>query len=382
MKNLPSFSEFSNHADFIDPIDESTLYEFSQLQRAQSSFSVNESSLLNSVKNQISKFFLGSFSRLNMIDEARTIILDLKIDLLEQEDEFETKIDAIEKEISTASKEQNNESKLDSLKKKREILIREIEAFKKSQDLKIKKSKDVARKLADGNKRRLEYLEAGLAEDEITIAEFEYKMAKKKIKDLNKLSQLEQKIKDAKEEAAIKAEKIKDETDADSSKQKTSPTDYILDPEEEKKKIIGKKPLDIISYKNKLEKEIADLRSEIEKKIVLLEKKIKKGSGGLSQNVLQNLRLQFIELTEELDCKINILRRVRGLGKTEWEIKKSTDTGSELSALSNKINQDIKDGQDEKTGTKKIISDLFITSGGNIAITPEGIEKAKKKLNN
>jgi len=268
------------------------------------------------------------------------------------------------------------------LKKKREILIREIEAFKKSQDLKIKKSKDVARKLADGNKRRLEYLDAGLAEDEITIAEFEYKMAKKKINDLNKLSQLEQKIKDAKEEAAIKAEKIKDETDADSSKQKTSPTDYILDPEEEKKKIIGKKPLDIISYKNKLEKEIADLRSEIEKKIVLLEKKIKKGSGGLSQNVLQNLRLQFIELTEELDCKINILRRVRGLGKTEWEIKKSTDTGSELSALSNKINQDIKDGQDEKTGTKKIISDLFITSGGNIAITPEGIEKAKKKLNN
>jgi len=381
MKNLPSFSEFSNHADFIDPIDESTLYEFSQLERAQSSFSLNESALLNSVKNQISKFFLGSFSRLNMIDEARTIILDLKIDLLEQEDEFETKLDAIDKEISAVSKEENNQSKLESLRRKKEILIREIEAFKKAQDLKIKKSKDVARKLAAGNKRRLEYLEAGLAEDEITIAEFEYKMAKKKIKDLNKLSQLEKKIKDAKDEAAIKAEKIKDETDADSSKQKTSPTDYILDPEAEKKKIIGKKPLDIISYKNKLEKEIADLRSEIEKKIVLLEKKIKKGSAGLSQNVLQNLRLQFIELTEELDCKMNILRRVRSLGKTEWEIKKSMDTESELSALSKKINLDIKDGQDEKTGTKKIISDLFVTSGGNIAITPEGIEKAKKKLN-
>lgn len=380
MKNLPSFSEFSKHEDFIDPIDEATLYEFSQLPRGKKHFSLNESALLNSVKNQISKFFLGSFSRLNMIDEARSIILDLRIDLLEQEEQTEIKIDQIEDEIAQLSKQPDASSKIEALKKKRESVIRELEAFRKSQELKLKKSRDVARKLAAGNKRRQEYLEAGLAEDEITIAELEYKMAKKRSIDSKKLSDLEQKIKDAKEDATEKGEKIKDHTQEDSEKAKPSPTDYVLDPEAEKKKIIGKKPLDIIAYKNKLEKEIADLRSEIERKIISLEKKVKKPSG-LSQGILQKIRLELIELTEELDCKINILRRVRGLGKTEKDIEKSMDTRNELSVLSDKINQDIKDGQDSKTGTKKIISDLFVTSGGNIAITPDGIEKAKKKLN-
>jgi hypothetical protein len=381
MKNLPSFSEFSKHEDFIDPIDESTLYEFSQLSRGKRHTSLNESALLNSVKNQISKFFLGSFSRLNMIDEARSIILDLRIDLLEQEQQTEIKIDQIEDEISNVSKQADSGSKIDALKKRREIIIRELESFRKAQDLKIKKSRDVARKLAAGNKRRQEYLEAGLAEDEITIAELEYKMAKKRSIDPKELSNLEQKIKDAKEDALEKGEKIKDHTEKDSEKAKPSPTDYAVDPESEKKKIIGKKPLDIIAYKNKLEKEIADLRSEMERKIVSLEKRVKKQSG-LSQSLLQKIRLELIELTEELDCKINILRRVRGLGKTESDIEKSMDTRSELSALSDKINQDIKDGQDSKTGTKKIISDLFVTSGGNIAITPDGIDNAKKKLNN
>lgn len=380
MKNLPSFSEFSKHEDFIEPVSESLLAEFSELERSKRNIPINESSLLNAVKNQISKFFLGSFSRLNMIDEARSIILELKIDLLEHQDEFENQLDKVEDEISKSSKDQNSESKIKELQKKRENLIKEIELFTKAQELKIRKSKDVARKLAAGNKRRQEYLEAGIAEDEITLAELEYTMAKKKVTDPAKLSDLQQKIKDAKEIAAEKAEVIKDHTEEDSVKAKPSPTDYVLDPESEKKKIIGKKPLDIIAYKNKLEKEIADIRSDIERKILVLEKKFQKQTG-VSQSFLQKIRLELIELTEELDCKINILNRVRGLGKTEKEIKKSTDTQSELSALSNKINQDIKDGQDSKTGTKKIISDLFVTSGGNIAVTPDGIEKAKKKLN-
>ena len=381
MKNLPTFKQFSEHHDFIEPIEESLKQDFLSLDRVDPDHSVNESSLLNQVKNQISKFFLGSFSRLNMIDEAREIILDLRIDLIEREAEFENKIEELQKEISKLPKTEDNAAKVEEIRKKRELLIREIESFRKSQELKIRKSRDVARRLAAGNKRRQEYLEAGLAEDEIAIAELEYKMAKQRVTDTTKLGELEDAIKLAKVDAEEKAKLVKDNTSDAAEKGKTQSTDFALDPENEKKKILRKKPLDIISYKNKLEKEIADLKAELETKITSLGKKLKKGAGAISQKALQNIRLDLIELTEQLDCKINILRRVKSLGKTEDQIKKSMDTESELTALSKKINQDIKDGQDEKTGTKKIVSDLFVTSGGNIAVTPEGVENAKKKLN-
>lgn len=380
MKNLPSFKEFSENQDFIEPVSESLINDFKNLERADPYHSVNEGSLLDQVKNQISKFFLGSFSRLNMIDEARQIILELRLDLLEKEDEFENKIEQIQKEIDSVPS--SDKSKLEMLQKKREATIREMETYAKAQQLKIKKSKDVAQRLAADNKRRQDYLSAGFAEDEIAVAELEYELAKKRSEDSSKIQQLLSGIENAKKEAEEKAEKLEQKTEDAAEKGKTSPTDFAIDPEKEKKKIIGKKAKDIISYKNELEKEIADKRSAIERKIESLEKKIKKESKGISQKTLENARIELIQLTEELDCKVNILNRIRSLGKTESDISKSMDQESELTALSKKINQDIKDGQDEKTGTKKIVSDLFVTSGGNIGVSPTGIEQAKKKLNN
>lgn len=378
MKNIPSFSQFSSNQDFIEPVSESLMQEFRSLERAEPYYSVNEGSLLNQVKNQISKFFLGSFSRLSMIDEARQIILELRIDLLEKEAEFEKKIEELQKEIDAVPAD--DKTKLDILRKKRENAIREMESYAKAQELKIRKSKDVAQKLVDGNKRRQEYLAAGFAEDEIAVAELEYELAKKRSEGASKLQILASNIQDAKKEAEIKADKLEQKTDADAKKGKPAPTDFVLDPEKEKKKIIGKKPRQIITYKNELEKEIADKRTEIEKKLLEIEKKMKSGIDKLSQKYLENAKISLIEMTEELDCKINILNRLRSLGKTEQDISQSMDQKSELEALANKINRDIQDGQDTKTGTKKMVSDLFVSGKGDISITPEGLNKAKNYI--
>lgn len=378
MKNIPSFSQFSSNQDFIEPVSESLMQEFRSLERAEPYYSVNEGSLLNQVKNQISKFFLGSFSRLSMIDEARQIILELRIDLLEKEAEFEKKIEEIQKEIDAVPTD--DKTKLDILRKKRENVIREMESYAKAQELKIRKSKDVAQKLVDGNKRRQEYLAAGFAEDEIAVAELEYELAKKRSEGASKLQVLAANIQDAKKEAELKADKLEQKTDADGKKGNVAPTDFVLDPEKEKKKIIGKKPRQIITYKNQLEKEIADKRTEIEKKLLEIEKKMKAGINKLSQRYLENAKISLIEMTEELDCKINILNRLRSLGKTEQDISQSMDQKSELEALANKINRDIQDGQDIKTGTKKVVSDLFVSGKGDISITPEGLNKAKSYI--
>jgi hypothetical protein len=44
------------------------------------------------------------------------------------------------------------------------------------------------------------------------------------------------------------------------------------------------------------------------------------------------------------------------------------------------INQGIVDGEDANSGTKKIISDVFVTSSGNIDVSK--LRSAKDKLNN
>lgn len=377
MKNIPSFQEFSENHDFLEPIEESLLREFASLQKGDPYYSVNESSLLDQVKNQISKFFLGSFSHLNMIDEARGILLDLRIELIEKEDEFEKKIEDIQKQISSLSSE--DRAKIEELQKKREALVREIEAFAKAQELKIKKAKDVTKKLAEKNKRRQDYLEAGLAEDEIAIAELEYELAKKRTKEASKLQRLKMSIEKAKDDASKAADELKKKTKEAGQKGATAPTDFVIDPEAEKKKIIGKKPQDILLYKKKLEHEISDQKYEIEKLIEDLAEKVKKGKG-TSQTYLQNLQISLIEKTERLDCNINILKTVSGLGDKEDEIRKATDSKSELDSLAKLINQDIKDGQDSQTGTKKIVHDLFKNQNNQLVVDQAALTTARKKM--
>jgi hypothetical protein len=379
MKNLPSFGEFKKYEDLLEKVDPRLVHELKSLDRVEPHHSVNEGQLMNVLKNNLSKFFLGSMSRINMIDQARKIILDLELDIVEKKHEFEKSIDKIDTQLDGLTKIGDKE-KIISLEREREAKAKEIETYLKAQRLKIKKSKDVASRLADDNARRKQYLSAGYSEDEIAIAELEYKLAVERAEDQSKINQYKEKIESAKKEAEDKAREINDKTE-DDLKNKEAGVELLVDPEKEKRKISSRKGKDIIQRKNELVKEIADLRSELERKLISFKTKVEKTPKGISQRYLSNMEMELLEITSSIDAKENLLSLFRKIGKTEEQITKKLNKESEFTKILNQVNQEISDANDINSGTKKVAADLFssLKSGNNI--DPLKIKNAISKLN-
>ena len=153
---------------------------------------------------------------------------------------------------------------------------------------------------------------------------------------------------------------------------------HNVDPREEKKKISSRKGRDIIQRKNELEKEIADIRSSIERELNKLSDRIKKAKTPLSARAIDPYKMDLLELSSSLDSNINLLQLFRKLGKTENEITNKLKPESEFTELANQINQSIYDGDDANSGTKKVINAIF--AGGN-TVTLDSVRNAKEKLN-
>ena len=382
MKNIPSFNEFKKYEDLLEKADRSLVQELVNIEKADPYHSVNEGHVMNVLKNTLSKFFLGSMSRITMLDEARKIILDLELDIVEKKDQFEKDIEELDTKISELSKIGEKE-KIVALERERELKAKEIETYLKAQKLKIRKSKEVASKLVDSNPRRREYLEAGYAEDAIAIAELEYELAKDRAEDQSKLKEHLDRIKAAKEDAEAKARDLNAKTEKEANKDKDEPKEDIsVDPEKEKRKIASRKGKDLIQRKNDLEKEIVDIRSDIERKLSQFESKVIKSPKTINNKYIEKIKIELLEMSSALDAKENLLKAFRELGKSENEITKVLSKESDFTKLANKINQGILDGDDANSGTKKIISDLFATvgSGATPSVSPQNIKNAKSKL--
>jgi hypothetical protein len=382
MKNLPSFNDFKKYESLIETVDRELSEEFASLESANPNHTINEGIFGDYLKNSLSKFFLGSLSRVGMIDKARKLLVDLEIDIIEKRDAFEETIEKLDSEIDGLSSI-NDKEKINAVTKDRDSKIKELEAFLKSYALKIKKAKDYINKVIEGNPRRREYFEAARADDEIALAELEYKLAKDRADDSD-IKKFEEKIKEKKKEAEEKAQDLKDQMDKKSKSEKAPESDnsddLSLDPEKEKKKIARRKGKDIIERKKELEKDIADLRSDIERKLTTLEKRIKASPNKVSKSYVERVKVELLELSSALDSKKNLLRLYRDLGKTESDIDKKLSKEQEFTKLTNMINQGIVDGEDANSGTKKIIADVFVTSSGTVDISK--LRSAKDKLNN
>jgi len=379
MKNIPSFSEFKKYGDLLEKADPRLIHELKSLDKVEPYHSVNEGQLMNVLKNNLSKFFLGSMSRINMIDQARKIILDLELDIVEKKHEFEKAIDKLDSQIDGLSRIGDRE-KIISLEREREAKAKEMETYLKAQRLKIKKSKDVASRLADDNARRKQYLLAGYAEDEIAIAELEYKLAVERAEEQSKITEYKEKIESAKKEAEEKAREINDKTEED-LKNKEAGVELLVDPEKEKRKISSRKGKDVIQRKNELVKEIADLRSELERKLISFKNKVEKTPKGVSPRYLSSMEMELLEITSSIDAKENLLSLFRKIGKTEEQITKVLSNESKLTKILNQINQEVGDANDINSGTKKLAADLFssLKSGGKI--DPQKIKNVISKLN-
>ena len=381
MKNLPSFNDFKKYESLIETVDNELNEEFASLERSEPNHALNEGIFGDYLKNSLSKFFLGSLSRVGMIDKARKLLVDLEIDAIEKRADFEENVERLESEMDGLSSI-NDKEKINAVERDRDTKVKEFESFLKSHALKIKKAKDFVTKVIDNNPRRREYYEAGRADDEIGLAELEYKLAKDKADDAD-IKKFEEKIKAKKKEAEEKAQDLKDQMDKKSEEEKKGKEpdaeDLSLDPEKEKKKVAGRRAKDIIERKKELEKDIADLRADIERKLTALEKRMGSNPDKVSKSYIEKTKIELLELSSALDSKRNLLKLFRNLGKTESEIDKKLSKEQEFTQLANLINQGIVDGEDANSGTKKIISDVFVTSSGNIDVNK--LRSAKDKLN-
>jgi hypothetical protein len=379
MKNLPSFNDFKKYESLIETVDSELRNDFFSLETAETDHTINEGIFGDYLKNSLSKFFLGSLSRVGMIDKARKILVDLEIEDIEKRSDFEEMIEKLDSDIDELSST-NDKEKINALIKDRDNKIKELELFIKSHALKIKKAKDYINKVIDNNTRRRDYFEAARADDEIALAELEYKLAKDKA-DGSSIKKFEEKIKEKKKEAEEKAQDLKDKMDKKSEKEQKSDSidDLSLDPEKEKRKIAGRKGKDIIQRKKELEKDIADLRADIEIKLTALEKRIVTNPDKVSKSYIGKIKIELFELCSALDAKKNLLKLFRDLGKTESDIDKKLVKEPEFTKIANLINQGIIDGKDANSGTKKIISDIFTTSPGTVNVSK--LKLAKNKIN-
>lgn len=378
MKKIMRFKDYEKLIPLAESAYSGLIEELNNLEKAEPIHSVNEGQILNKIKNSFSKFFLGPLSRVGIIDEARRVLLELEMDILEQKHQKKNEIEEIEDQIAALSRSDDKE-KIRALLKDKESKALEIQSYIKSQGLKIKKTLDFIKKTIDGSERRKEYYEVGRAEDEIALAELEYKLAKEKGNESNLKKYLD-KVESSKADAQKKAEEFGADIKKEGEKELSS-DQLVLDPEKEKKKIGGRKVRDVVKRKNELGREIIDLKEEIESKLKSLKRKV--DSKTLKKTQVKNLMMDLLELSSALDAKRNLLKLLNGLGKSQDEISSKLHSETEFTKLANKINQSITDGQDANTGTKKIIAGIFsnATREGSANISSDKINDAIEKIN-
>jgi chromosome segregation ATPase len=195
MKLIPSYQEFVYDLPLngkISPeLAESLAVDFEEID------SLNEG-FLDSIKNTLSKTFLGSLSYINMIDKAREMMLKDQKDLLSKKYSHEDEIDSLRNSLKVSADSVNSEK----IKKTISNKENEYKTYVNMLGKRIEKTEDTLSKMVKDNKRRSEYYDAGKSQDELVISEFEYKLAKARAKtDPKEIKELESKVEDAKKQA-------------------------------------------------------------------------------------------------------------------------------------------------------------------------------------
>lgn len=383
MKSIPSFEDFEQYEGLIENLDPSFLKELRSIEIPEIISPINEGRIANFLTNKLSKFLLGSFSGVGMIDEAVRIVLSLELDLIQKASDLRKTIAKFDEQIDQLAKEGNKE-KIDAIAKEREAKTNEFDAYEKAQNLKLKKARDVAKQIVNGNSRRKEYLESCYAENEIEMAELEYKLAKERSEDQTALKSYEEKVAKAREEAEAKAREIEEQMKKEEDKEhKEVKAEVSFDAEKEKKIISRRKGGDIIKRKNELEKEIADIKSDMERKLNQISNKIKKSTKPLTERYLENAKLDLIEMATALDYKKELLSTFRNLGKNAAEIEKSLGNNKEFKDAIDKINKGAGNAKQIKGEVLKAFRDAFSTVGiGKSGVLTTGIiDKLKEKIN-
>ena len=264
MNLIPSFQEFEETNPLNGKITPALAESLADYFAGEEE--VNEG-VFDSIKNTLSKTFLGSLSYINMIDKVRSEVLKLEKELVQKKYSFEDEMDSLKNSIKELSKN-NDESGIDRVKKTIDAKTKEYQAHGKMTNMRIEKAISTIKDAIKGSKRRMEYWEAGKSQDELDLAEFEYRVAKQRANTKPEdLKDLESEVKKAKEEAEKAKKQLQDDAKKQEQKEKSFSSDYKE------------------SFKSKKGRDAAI--AQIEHEIVDLEKELKSTRGSFDRKQIE-----------------------------------------------------------------------------------------------
>lgn len=367
MSRILGHKEFISLRDLSEPIG-SKLVESYYLEYFDQ---VNEGKALDSVLNTFSKTLLGGFSRINLIDNIRKADLDIKKEIIEKKYKLRDDLDALEIKKDKA-RQAGDKPALIQIENEYDRKKKEYTSFVKMKTAQMDRGAKLMDKVIDGNERRKEYYDAGLADDEYELAQFEYELAKKKSEDAEEIKKLEDKFKDA----SKKADELIKSNDTASQKAKEIKVSSLSNIEDLKKKIGEKDASTLLVIKQKTSDRLEDAKDEL----IDVLKKVKEGiiknnQSGKRGKVLTNSRVdKMVSLANEIDSLDNLSNLYAGVGKGRKSIDKSLSDSSVLSDIFSKINKAVSEGRDVKSGVTKEVIDITLNP------SESSVESLIKKL--
>jgi len=370
MNQIPNFQEFEEinplHQKITPQIAESLADHFSQDEI------VNEGGFFDSIKNTLSKTFFGSLSYLNVIDKVRSEVLKLEKELVTKRYAFRDEIESLRKDIKELSSS-GNDSTLSKTKKTIELKRKEHETYENVVTTRIQKALEAVESAIKDNKRRREYYDAGKAQDELELAEFEYQIAKKRATSGSEdLKKLEAEIKKAKEEALKIQEEIKREQQKESGSKKKSEEEGIrtldsVTPDFQKSLKTERGTRSLILYlkseRDNLEDKMNDVRNDNARQALKNSINKVRNDLKLAEKVLNQHKSKKL-LSKQQEHQQMILNGAKGLSKNDTErksalqkaeniIKKTKESGITSDSIIGK-SKEVSSQEKEAKTTRKV----------------------------
>ena len=314
MTLIPNFQEFEETNPLngkITPALAESLAEYFADQEG-----ISESSALDSIKNTLSKTFLGSLSYISMIDKVRTEVLKAEKELLSKRYAYEDEIDSLKTNLKEISKTKDASANIAKAERTISNKTNEYQTYTKMVKARIEKALKTLSDAIKGNKRRMEYWEAGKSQDELELAEFEYKLAKQRASsNPEELKELETEIKKVRDEAEKSRKKLEADAKSHEDRQKEGSSDYRETLRNKKGRIeaIAKLDHEIID----LEKDLKNARKDFDKKQIQREIDKLKGTKEDIQDLDKRNKGKEIMKNQEFDALNKLAKEVDSLLTTE-----------------------------------------------------------------
>lgn len=372
MNKIFKFEQYVEERDYFFPIT-------NELRQEVNSWvyeSLLNEGLVDDITNKLSKTFFGDLSKVSIIDDIRKANLEIEKEIIVKKYEFEDSLDALELKLSEVSRS-NNRAAIQAAENEITRKRNEYRTYIKSKKLQMEKGMSILSKAIDKNRRRKEYYEAGKAEDELNLANYEYEMARKKSNSSKEIEKLKRSYEKAKVESRDIINKFQNTIFPVGTKSETIDTKDLSNPDKIKRKLSSKKSSDLLELKRKTADNIIKKKEELAKFLEELEAMVdeyNKSGLRLRDSVLNAKEKNGAGIANEIDAEENLYSVYSSVGKTKEEIERKMEDTDKLRSLFTQINNAVDASRDESSGYTKEISLVFADP------TSKNIKQAIKKI--